>query len=290
MWKFEQLKKANGDLTEGPVWTGSDVLLTDGRKNRILRYDIVSGKIETFLDETFGVNGLNFNSNGELFGCEQKGRRVVKYENDESVSVVADKVEGKRLSAPNDLAIDLGGNIWFSDQIPSIDQKPQLNYSAIIKASKNKLGFYETERMTFDTTSPNGLLFSKDYRTLYVAQSDFRGNEKRELRSYPVLDDGSLGRYEVLHDFGPHRGIDGMTLDSEGNIVATCGWEISGPGPMIYLFDKAGRILLTQRTPCLRPSNVTFGGENLDIMFVTTLEGHLFRVENSGLKGYLLYP
>jgi gluconolactonase len=99
-----------------------------------------------------------------------------------------------------------------------------------------------------------------------------------------------LGNYKLLHDFGPHRGIDGMTLDSEGNIVATCGWEISGPGGMICVFSPKGRIIESHSVPCKRPSNCTFGGENLDILYVTTLEGHLFMVENTGRQGYLLYP
>ena len=82
-----------------------------------------------------------------------------------------------------------------------------------------------------------------------------------------------------------HRGIDGMALDSDGNIVATCGWEVSGPGPMICIFDKKGRIILSERTPCMRPSNIAFGGKNLEDIYITSLEGHLYRVRNSGLKG-----
>ena len=89
----------------------------------------------------------------------------------------------------------------------------------------------------------------------------------------------------MLHDFGPHRGIDGMALDIEGNIIATCGWEISGPGPMICVFDENGRILMSERTPCMRPSNLAFGGENLEDIYITSLEGHLYRVKNTGLKG-----
>ena len=138
-------------------------------------------------------------------------------------------------------------------------------------------------------SSPNGILFSKDYKNLFVAQSDFSGNQRRQLRSY-LVEDGALGKFEVMHDFGPHRGIDGMTLDSEGNIFATCGWEVSGPGPMIYIFNPKGRIIETVRTPCMRPSNITFGGKDLTDIYVTSLEGHLYRIRNSGFRGSLLYP
>ena len=139
--------------------------------------------------------------------------------------------------------------------------------------------------MTYDCSSPNGLIFSKDYSRLYVAQSDFNGNQRRQLRSYELDENSNLISHQVLHDFGPHRGIDGMALDIEGNIIATCGWEISGPGPMICVFDENGRILMSVRTPCMRPSNLAFGGKNLDEIYITSLEGHLYRVKNTGLKG-----
>ena len=288
MWKFEELKRANGNLTEGPVWDGKNIFFTDGRENRILKLDPSTNNISINIEGTLGVNGLNYNSKGELFGCEQKGRRIVRYDNGEII-VVADKLQGKKLNAPNDLAIDLEDNIWFSDQVSSIDNKPDLHFSSVIKASKSVNGNYETERMTFDCSSPNGILFSKDYKNLFVAQSDFSGNQRRQLRSY-LVEDGALGKFEVMHDFGPHRGIDGMTLDSEGNIFATCGWEISGPGPMIYIFNPKGRIIETVRTPCMRPSNITFGGKDLTDIYVTSLEGHLYRIRNSGFRGSLLYP
>ena len=288
MWKFEELKRANGNLTEGPVWDGKNIFFTDGRESRILKLDPSTNNISINIEGTLGVNGLNYNSKGELFGCEQKGRRIVRYDNGEII-VVADKLQGKKLNAPNDLAIDLEDNIWFSDQISSIDNKPDLHFSSVIKASKSVNGNYETERMTFDCSSPNGILFSKDYKNLFVAQSDFSGNQRRQLRSY-LVEDGALGKFEVMHDFGPHRGIDGMTLDSEGNIFATCGWEISGPGPMIYIFNPKGRIIETVRTPCMRPSNITFGGKDLTDIYVTSLEGHLYRIRNSGFRGSLLYP
>ena len=49
--------------------------------------------------------------------------------------------------------------------------------------------------------------------------------------------------------------------------------------------DEKGRILMSERTPCMRPSNLAFGGENLEDIYITSLEGHLYRVKNTGLKG-----
>ena len=290
MWNFEEILSPSDNLTEGPVWTGTSLLVTDGKSDRILEINPESKRSSVWFSDTQGVNGLNFNSKGQLFGCEQRGRKIVQYLKNDQKTIIVDRLKGRKLNQPNDLAIDPSGNLWFSDPIPTIDENPQLDHSSILKASPQQDGSYYSERMTFDTTAPNGLLFSADYRTLYVAQSDFRACEKRQLRAYPVLQDGTLGKYKVLHDFGPHRGIDGMTLDSEGNIVATCGWEVSGPGGMISLFSPKGRILETHIVPCKRPSNCTFGGEDLDVLFVTTLEGHVFMAENTGRRGYLLYP
>ena len=287
---FEEILPENGDLTEGPAWTGKSLLITDGKSDRILEIDPKSKKSSVWFHGTQGVNGLNFNSKGELFGCEQRGRRIVQYLENNEKKTIAERLDGRKINHPNDLAIDPSGNIWFSDQISTIDELPQLDHASILKATPQQDGSYNCERMTFDTTSPNGLLFSEDYKTLYVAQSTFNGFERRQLRAYPVLENGKLGEYKLLHDFGPHRGIDGMTRDSEGNIIATCGWEISGPGGMICVFSPKGRIIESHSVPCKRPSNCTFGGENLDILYVTTLEGHLFMVKNTGRQGYLLYP
>jgi gluconolactonase len=150
-------------------------------------------------------------------------------------------------------------------------------------------GAWDIARVTFDTTRPNGLLFSLDYRTLYVAQSGREPSEKRELRAYPVNSDGSLGPPAVLHDFEAHRGIDGMRLDTEGNIVAAAGWEFGGPGPSIYVFSPSGEVLERHPVPCRRPTNVAFGGEDLTTLYVTTIEGFLFRAETPR-TGRVLWP
>ena len=141
--------------------------------------------------------------------------------------------------------------------------------------------------MTYDTGRPNRVLVSPDLKTLYVAESNFEGN--RELRAYPICSDGTLGSFTILYDFSPHRGIDGMCLDCNGNIVAAAGWERSGPGGMIYVFDPQGRILEKHSTPCDRPTNCIWGGDNLTTLFITSVCGRLYRTETS-LTGWLLYP
>jgi len=92
----------------------------------------------------------------------------------------------------------------------------------------------------------------------------------------------------VLHDFGPHRGADGMTLDAEGNLVVTAGWRRSGPGPMIYVFAPDGTVLETHPFPGDRPTNCTFGDPDLRTLYVTAGDGCLYRARTHR-QGILLH-
>jgi gluconolactonase len=286
-WKFEDAIPMIGSITEGPAWDGTYLYFSNIALDRVLRYDPRTERVTVWRTETNGGNGLNFDARGRLFACEGRGRRIARYDPDGSTVTVVDRLRGRRINGPNDLAIDPQGRIWFSDPIGQIAASVELDHASILRADPLPDGTYGCVRATFDTTGPNGLLFSRDYSVLYVAQSDWRANARRELRAYPVGADGALGNYEVLHDFGPHRGIDGMTLDSEGRIVACAGWEGSGPGGMIYVFEPNGRILETHPPPCERPTNCTFVGADL---YVTSIQGHLLRARDTGLTGYLLYP
>jgi gluconolactonase len=280
-WTFTQVIGPFG-LTEGPAWDGTALLFTDGRNQRIRRYDPATGRVDIHREGAPGVNGLMFDRQGRLYGCEGAGRRVVRYDRG-GASVVAERLDGKRLNSPNDLAIDRHGRIWFTDPRYG-DQRDdmELDHESVLRATERPDGSWAVVRVTFDTTRPNGLLLSADERWLYVAQSSYAlATERRELRAYPIADDGSAGRYEVLHDFGPHRGIDGMCLDRDGNIVATAGWEVSGPGGMIYVFAPNGRVLATHPLPApvKRPTNCTFGGPRLSTLNVTSIEGYLHCAE-----------
>ena len=286
-WNFENAAPVIGTITEGNAWNGERMLYSNIAMNRIMSYDPNSGLVETFRENTEGTNGLNYDSQGRLFGCSGNGRRIVRFDPNGEMVTVADRLGGRRINSPNDLAITHSGSIYFSDRVEDVSPEIGIDHSSIISAEPQDDGTYKTVRRTFDTSMPNGLLFSSDYKTLYVAQSDYRADQKRELRAYPVNEDGSLVEYEVLHDFGPHRGIDGMTLSSEGNIVACTGWEISGPGGNITVFDPKGRIIETHPTPALRPTNCTFAGEDL---YISSIEGHLLVARNTGMTGYLLWP
>ena len=107
-----------------------------------------------------------------------------------------------------------------------------------------------------------------------------RASVDYELRAYPIHDDGTVGDHEVLHNFYPHRAIDGMRLDVDGNIVATAGWTQSGPGPMIYVFAPNGRVLGTHPIP-----------EGIPIVWATWDRKVQFEFSNCrGLRPGYLYP
>lgn len=288
-WEFEVLAEMSG-LTEGPAWDGSGLLFTNTPNNRIMRFDAQRGETSVYRTDTNAANGLMLDRDGQLYACEGGARRMVRYEADGGVTVLCDNFEGKRLNSPNDLAIDNQGRIWFTDpRYGDYRDDMELDHESVYRLDPQSDGTWRCVRMTYDTTAPNGLLLSPDNKTLYVAQSKYGENQKRELRAYPVLDDGTLGEHSVLHNFYPHRGIDGMVLDSDGNIVATAGWELSGPGGMIYVFTPHGRVLETHPVPANRPSNCTFGGDDLRTLYVTTLDGTLLRAKTER-TGHLLYP
>lgn len=300
-WQFEPLDDAYGGVSEGPAWDGSVLYFTRIHQSRIMKYDPKSGAVTVWRENANCANGLNFDKQGRLYGCEGglsvDGRRVVRYEESGPPTVLADSFEGKRLNIPNDLAIDPDGRVWFTDPFYEGAAGPwsadrsgkELEHDSVYRLDPKPDGNWSITRVTFDTTRPNGLLFSKDYRTLYVAQSGREPEEMRQLRAYPVLEDLSLGDPEVLHDFGAHRGIDGMVLDDGGDIVATAGYELGGPGPMIYVFAPSGEVLERHPVPTRRPTNCTFGGPDLTTLYVTTIDGHLFRAQTER-RGWLLYP
>lgn len=294
-WQFELLREPSS-ITEGPAWDGSGLIFTDINHSQILRYDAKTSTISVFRTGTNRANGLTLDKEGRLYGCEQGtpdgpgGRRIVRYEPNGDVTVVCDNYDGKKFNSPNDLAVDEQGCIWFTDPRYGDNRNDmELDHESVYRAEPQPDGNWTVTRVTYDTTAPNGLLLSPDNKTLYVAQSKYGEGEKRELRAYPIKDDGSVGDYQVLHNFYPHRGIDGMCLDTDGNIVATAGWELSGPGGMIYVFTPTGRVLETHPVPCQRPTNCTFGGDALRTLYVTSIEGHLLRAQTER-QGLLHYP
>lgn len=296
-WEFELVAGPLGGTAEGPVWDGEAVLFTHIPASRILRYDPKSGQTTEYFTGVNHTNGLCFGPQGDLYGCQQGGRRIVRFEKDlKTITSLPHLLEGKRHNNPNDLAVDKQGRIWFTDPYSGIaNSGPQeMDHMSVLRLDAKGDDQWELKRATTDITRPNGVLVSRDQKTLYVAQSDYGLDRRRELRAYPINEDGSLGGYLTLHTFGvdhrgAQRGVDGMTLDVEGNIIVCAGWEQAGPGPMIYVFSPAGRVLATHPLRVDRPTNCCFGGPDLKTLYVTTGGGHLFRARTEH-TGWIMWP
>ena len=207
------------NFTEGPAWDGEAVLFTDIPTSRVMRYNPASGESTEFRTGTNEANGLMFDKDGELYACEggilfgseEGGRRIARYNSDGTTTVIADGFEGKCLNSPNDLAFDAQGRLWFTD--PRYGDKTddlELDHRSVFRLDPQPHNKWKIIRVTYDTTSPNGLLISRDGKWLYVAQSEYGEGNPRELRRYPINHDGTVGKYDVIHNFYPHRGIDGM--------------------------------------------------------------------------------
>tara|TARA_B100001179_G_scaffold231045_1_gene220005 strand:- start:900 stop:1799 length:900 start_codon:yes stop_codon:yes gene_type:complete len=295
-WDFIAVQGPFGGTSEGPAWDGESLLFTHIPESKIYRFNPKTSTTEVFRENTNCANGLMFDESGNLYACEGGGRRVVRYESD-STEVLAESYEGSRFNVPNDLAIDIQGRVWFTDPFyegaggPWSEDRSnkELDHDSVYRIDMTDGKSTAVSRVTEDTTRPNGLLFSLDYQTLYVAQSGRLPEEERQLRAYPVNSDGSLGSHEVIHDFGEHRGIDGMVLDADGNIVAAAGYKAGGPGPLIYVFSASGEVLETHPTPFDRPTNCSFGGEDLSTLYVTTGDGFLLRAFTER-QGRLNFP
>ena len=265
-------------FTEGPVWDGEQVIFTDIPPSRIMAFDPLTGSCDVLIEGTEKSNGLARDGEGRLYGCQDEGRRVVRFESDGSRTVVAETFEGRHLNSPNDLAIDRDGRVWFSDPRYGPERADmELDHESVYLATPTADG-YELARATFDTVRPNGVLLDAAQRTLFVAETPMPPPDaRRELRAYPIGDDFSLGEPEVLFDFGDHRGVDGMTLAPDGSLLVACGWGRSGPGPRIAVFGP-DRTLKVEFPTAANPSNLCFGGHDGRDLYVTGADGTLMRM------------
>jgi len=176
-WEFETLDPAYGQVTEGPTWDGSGLLYTRIQQSRIMRYDPATGTCTIHRENTNCANGLTLDSQGRLYGCEGgatiDARRVVRYNPDGTPKVLVDQFEGKRLNIPNDLVVDGGGRVWFTDPYYEGAAGPwsfdranrELDHDSVYRLDPQPDDSYRITRVTFDTTRPNGLLFSLDGAT-----------------------------------------------------------------------------------------------------------------------------
>src|SRR5436190_3134470 len=209
---------------EGPAWNGVGRYLvwSDIPNNVQMRWIEDDGRVTVFRNPSGYSNGNTFDYEGRELSCEHGGRRVVRYEPNGTVTVIADKFEGKRLNSPNDIAVHPDGSIWFTDPIYGI----RGNYEGFKSESEVKPGLYrfdpksgELALITDEMNGPNGLCFSPDRKILYVADT----GTGREIRAYDV--DGARVRNGRRHakltipgTNNAAAAADGMRCDIDGNI------------------------------------------------------------------------
>lgn len=279
------------EWAEGPVWDSANkrVLFSDIPRNMIWEWSQTSGLKEflkpsgytgaaTFAGREPGSNGLAFNEAGELVMCQHGDRRVAKWVDGKFVTL-ADRYAGKRLNSPNDLAIRSNGDVYFTDPpygLPRHIEDPgrELDFQGVYRLSAKG----ELTLLSKELQRPNGLAFSPDEKTLYVANSE---PERAVLMAFPVRPDGSLGHGKVFFDVtaavGKQRpGLpDGLKVSTDGTVWAT------GPGGVL-VYSSQGKHLGTLATG-VATANLAFGDDGSTLYL--TADKSLVRVRTE-VKGW----
>jgi gluconolactonase len=289
-WNFELVAGPYKGRTGGLAWDGSGMLFSAVAEERIMRFDPATGKADLFRPYTGRTNGLALAKDGTVFGAQEGGRRVVHFRKDGSTGAMPDLLDGKHHNQPTDVIVDSKGRVWFADaynaQLPyGPPVYPMLDHASVLRLERMSDG-WRIVRVTHDTSGPRAVLLSADEKTLYVADGDpERGNLQR-LSAYPVKFDGDLGPVKVMIDFVVvERGVEGMCLDSEGNIIACAGWKKAGVGPMIYVISPSGTILDSHAAPADMPMRCAFGDAGLTSLYLTAADGGLYRAKATGRRG-----
>ena len=276
--KLEKLW-AEGDFTEGPCLGPDGRIYFSDIGNRILKFDPESKRTTVFRNPSGRSNGLEFDTAGRLVACEGANtggnRRISVTEKDGTVRTLADRYAGKRFNSPNDLCVDAKGRVYFTDPRYVGNEPRELDVEAVYRVDRDGA----VTQIIKDVQKPNGIVLSPKQDTLYLADNNGDSRGRRVLLAYPLKADGTVGLAKTLFDFGPDRGIDGMTVDSDGHIVATAG---RGKTAGISVFGPDGKKLAFLPTP-EDPSNCCFGGKDLKTLYITAGKS-LYRVE-TGMTG-----
>jgi gluconolactonase len=243
-------------FTEGPLWHPDGFYyFVDVRKSMFYRLT-PGGKPEVLRENTGEGNGTTFDLQGRLIMCEGGNRRVTRTGADGKIEVLCDRYEGKRLNRPNDVVCRSDGSIYFTDpglRVPLAER--ELPYAAFYRVDPSG-----AVSMLADFEYPNGLAFSPDERTLYVANTRWA----QYIHALEIGADGAMVRRRIFADMSSDEtdGVpDGMKVDVQGRVYCT------GPGGT-WVFAPDGTRLGIIRTPEV-PANLAFGGPDLRTLFFT---------------------
>jgi gluconolactonase len=288
--KFEVVAGPFKGATGGLAWDGTHMLVSAVMEEKICKFDPKTGNVSEFRRYTGRTNGIAIGAGGSVFGAQEGGRRVIEFRSDGSTVQTNDLLDGHHHNQPTDITVDRKGRVWFADAYNTMRPYgppiyPFLDHASILRLERDG-GGWTLKRVTTDTRGVRALALSPDEKTLYVAEGDPDHDGPRELRAYPVNADGAVGRAKVLHAFGAdERGVEGICVDSEGNVIAAGGSSKGGAGALIYIFSAAGALTDKQPAPCDLPMRVAFGDADLSSLYLTAGDGKLYRAKESGRKG-----
>lgn len=253
---------------EGPAWfpAGRYLVFSDIPNNRMMRYDETDGSLSVFRQPSNNSNGNTVDRQGRLVTCEHQARRVTRTEHDGSITVIADRFEGKRLNSPNDAVVKSDGSIWFTDPSYGIltDYEGDKAESEIGNCNVYRVDG-QTGKIAIvadDFVKPNGLAFSPDEKILYIADTGASHQEggPKHIRQFEVSADGrKLGKSSLFADCDAGL-FDGFRVDRDGRI-----WTSAGDG--VHCFTPDGTLLGKILIPEL-VANVAWGGAKLNRLFI----------------------
>jgi gluconolactonase len=246
---------------EGPAYfaAGRYLVWSDIPNDRMLRYDEASDRVGGFRAPAGYTNGHTTDPEGRLVSCEHGARRVTRTEHDGSITVLADRFQGKRLNSPNDVVVHSGGAVYFSDPAYGIDSdyegyaaEPELRACYVFRIDPS--GKVTIAADGFDR--PNGLAFNRDESKLFVSDT---GVSPSHMRVFDVGLDGSLTGGDVFATCTV-GGFDGFRFDRGGRI-----WSSAGDG--VHCLAPDGTLIGKVRVP-EEVANVCFGGPKRNRLYI----------------------
>lgn len=292
---FEKIAGPYTGAMGGLAWDGTRMLFSTVDEGFIRSFDPATGQVGEYRKYANRINGIAFGPDGRLFACQDGGRRVIQFLPDGTAAVTATRLDGAIHNHPSDLVVDRANRIWFTDPFSRVlafgpQIFPPLDHASVLRLELDERHAWKIHRVTYDTNAPRAVQMSPDEKTLYVAEGEVGRKGPRELRAYPVRDDLTVGPYTVLHSFaadhrGEHRGIEGMCIDGDGNLITVGGSRDAGAGPLLYVFAPDGAIVGSQRLPGGAPMRCAFGDANLDSLYLTSSDGCVYRAQNAGRRG-----